>query len=496
MRDWLKMVTVLIIVLMVGGMVSTSFANPGKEAETGKAYLRALSDAFAEAAEKVKPAVVSIISTKKMVVTRPGFGPRMDPFGDDFFDRFFRREMPRGGPRQEERLQRGMGSGIVVDAKNGYVLTANHVVEDADEIKIMLADKRQFDAEVKGRDPKTDIAVLKIQDMDGAELPEVVLGDSDDLRVGDWVIAIGNPFELYYTVTAGIVSAKGRSIGLRQARTGDPGYEDFIQTDAAINPGNSGGPLIDLEGNVIGINDAIISRSGGYQGIGFAIPVNLAKAVMDQLVTKGKVTRGWLGVGIQQLDSDLAEQFGLKDVKGALVSQVFEDSPAQKAGLKVGDVILEVDGTAVEDINGLRNAIAMIQPDTKVDVVVLRDEKRKTIPVKIGDQPTDLASITGQEEESEEPHFGILVSGLTDELRKQGKLPDDLEGVVVTSVEKNSIAARGGVSKGDVITEINREKVTSVADFNKIMKKAEKEGSALLLVQSGVGSRFILLKAK
>ncbi|MCD6384832.1 DegQ family serine endoprotease, partial [Candidatus Sumerlaeota bacterium] len=470
MRRWHVAIMFLIVLLTLPVYQSFGLGNPEPQelAASGKKYLRALSDAFVEATEKVKPAVVSIVSIKKVRFAAPQwsipedfFDPFKDFWGDDFLDRFFRHRFPQREPR--EYTQRGLGSGVIVDGKNGYILTANHVVEGADEINVMLSDKRTFKAKIIGTDPKTDVAVLQIK---GKNLPEAELGDSDKLRVGDWVVAIGNPFELYYTVTAGIVSAKGRSIGITGRSPEDRGYEDFIQTDAAINPGNSGGPLIDLEGKVVGINDAIATRSGGYMGIGFAIPINMAKSVMEQLITYGEVIRGWLGVGIQNLTPELAKEFKIRDNKGVLVTQVFSDSPAEEAGFQPGDVIVEVDGDKIEDIDELRNMIAFMRPGTEVEIVVIRDGHRKTLDVTIGKQPAEISEAIGGGAELTHSKFGITVAELNNELRRKYGIPKGAEGVVVTGVKRGSTAQLAGIKEGDLIVEVNRKKVTSLDEYS------------------------------
>ena len=498
-RTTLFMALILAMLLTINILSSDIQAQTEERAEKGKEYLTALSDAFVEAADKVKPAVVSIVSVKKMKAGgRQGMFPPdffdqfKDFWGDEFMERFFQHRMPE--EQQREYLQRGVGSGFIVDAQNGYILTANHVVQDADEIDVMLPDKRQFKATIKGTDPKTDVAILQIK---ADNLPEVELGNSDAMRVGDWVVAIGNPFELYYTVTAGIVSAKGRAIGITARHSGAMGYEDFIQTDAAINPGNSGGPLINLEGKVIGINDAIASRSGGYQGIGFAIPINLAESIMSQLIEHGKVVRGWLGVIIQDITPDLAEQFQVKEARGALVSQVFENSPAEKAGLQAGDIIIELNGKPVENVDDLRNRIAMVAPDSKVEIKTIRDSKSMTVSIEIGEQPEDMAQVSQKSQEPEsEKTFGITVANITDEIRQRLNIPEDEKGVIIVDVDQGSMAAMAGLQKGSIITEVNRKKISSMEDYKDAVKKSEKDGSVLLLIKDERGSRFVLLKSK
>lgn len=468
-------------------------AAPEKITPSGKEYLKALSDAFVEATEKVKPAVVSIVSVKKVRYAVPEFNfpfpdDFFEPFGDDFLRRFFQFRFPQLEPR--EFMKQGIGSGVIVDGKKGYILTNNHVIADADEINVMLPDKRTFTGKVKGRDPKTDIALVQIE---GEDLPEAQLGDSDTLRVGDWVLAIGNPFGLSFSVTAGIISAKGRTVGI----TGAYGYEDFIQTDAAINPGNSGGPLIDLEGKVVGINTAIASATGGYQGVGFAIPINMAKVVMEELETKGKVVRGWLGVVIQNLTPELSKKFNAPSLKGALVSQVNPKTPAEKAGIKTGDIIVEIDGKEVADTTELRNTVARLKPGKEVEVVVLRDGKRKTLTVTIGEQPEEIAE-AGQPEKAEESEekFGIRVTEITPDVIRRFGLSKDITGVLVIEVKANSPAAKEDIKPGDVIVEVNRQPVNNLKEYNKEMAKAAQEGSVLLLIKTKEGSRFVALKSK
>ena len=465
------------------------------------AAARALSDAFNAAAERVRPAVVSIYSEK--MVRLPSFEWSF-PFGEDSpFRRFF--DQPQDGqrsPRQrgtrEHRVpQRGLGSGIIVD-KEGHILTNNHVVRDVDEIKVTLADKRVFDAEIVGTDAKTDLAVIKIKGKVPDDLPIAELGDSEGLRIGDWVLAIGAPFGYAQTVTVGIVSAKGRVVGLMLDDKGAlQSYEDFIQTDAAINPGNSGGPLVNVEGQVVGINTAIATSIGQYAGVSFAIPSSMVKQVMPVLLKGGKVTRGMLGVMIQEIDSDLAKQFGLSDTKGALVAQVNKDSPAEKAGIKIGDVIVKFDGKTIEDTSYLRNLVASTAPGTKADVAVLRDGKEKTIRVTVGTLTTGKGG--ADEEENAETEaasgIGVTIAPLTADKAKELGYEKD-EGVLITEVEDNSPAARAELRPGDLITEINREKITSVAECKDAMAKAKGKESILMLIKRQGASRFVIVRTK
>ncbi len=445
---------------------------------------RSLSDAFAWVADRVKPAVVSIIATK--YITMPQSHRYLHPFFFDFENQG--EDTPRRGGRGGEGARRfkqeGLGSGFIMD-KDGYILTAHHVVKGVHELKVFLADKRQFDAKVVGSDPKTDLAVIKI---DGKDLPVVPLGDSQSLRVGDWVIAIGSPYGLPQTVTAGIVSAKGR-----QGVMGRDGYEDFIQTDAAINQGNSGGPLANLRGEVIGVNDAIYSASGANAGIGFAIPSAMVKQVLPSLRAGKAVQRGQLGVIIQDLNEELAQQFGVKQITGVLVSQVMKDSAAEKAGIQTGDVILKYNGDAVEDVNDLRNRVAATPPGGKAPVELIRKGKNVTVTVTVGDAATTTASAATEEASSEKASLGLTVSNLTDDLAKKLGYKDE-KGVVVTDVDANSAAYEKGIREGDLILEANNQPVANVGDFDKAI--AAKKGGALLLVKSKEGSRFVVIKAK
>jgi serine protease Do len=364
-------------------------------------------------------------------------------------------------------------------------MTNNHVVESAQKITVKLSDSRELSAKVVGTDPETDVAVIKV---DANNLPVVQLGDSDKLKVGEWVLAIGNPFGLSHTVTAGIVSAKGRSkIGLSE-------YEDFIQTDAAINFGNSGGPLLNIDGKVVGMNSAIFSRSGGYMGIGFAIPVNMAKYVYDKIMTEGKVTRGYMGIMLNELTPEMAEHFGVKGRKGVLVGKVEENSAAQKGGIERGDIIVKMDSKAVENPDNFRNEVARKAPGTKVNLVVIRngEEKELSIELRAKESKAALAEAGGKEAKQ----LGITVQDLTPELAQQFGYPEEKSGVIVTDVDPASPAADVGISQGTLILEVNRQKVENTQDFWKLVKKAE--GSVLLYIrqntQQGEISRYVVVK--
>src|SRR5581483_9179244 len=446
---------------------------------------------FVPIVKAATPAVVNISTTR--VVRSPGGGEQMAPFMDDpFFRQFFGDEFFRRFQAPRERKESSLGSGVIVTS-DGYIVTNNHVIAKADEIKVLLNDKREFTGKVVGTDPKTDVAVVKINAKD---LPTIPWGDSDKLEVGEFILAIGNPFALNSTVTMGIVSAVGR------ANVGIADYEDFIQTDAAINPGNSGGALVNSRGELVGINTAIFSRSGGYMGIGFAVPANMARAVMDSLVKTGKVTRGWLGVSIQEVNQDLAKQFGLSETKGALVSEVLPDSPAAAAGVKSGDVIISFDGKPVESPAILRNMVAQTAVGKTAKVEVLRENKRQTISVKIAEQPKDIAR-AGEEETlgSEQDESGaksvlggLEVRNLTPDTARQLGLNPGTKGVVVTGLAPDSSAASAGVEPGDVILEINRQPVRSVADLRRISSKLSKKDGALLLINRRGGKLFLAIK--
>jgi serine protease Do len=425
--------------------------------------------------KEVSPAVVNISTTQVVKFNHPRmyspFGPQ-DPF-DEFFHNFFGR-MPR------EQKRRSLGSGFIV-SDDGYILTNNHVVDKADEVTVTLLDKEEFKAKIVGTDPKTDIALIKISAH--KKLPHVELGDSEKLQVGEWVVAIGNPFGLGHTVTAGIVSAKGRIIGSGP-------YDDFIQTDASINPGNSGGPLFNLKGEVVGINTAIIQ---GGQGIGFATPIQLAKSILEQLKDKGKVTRGWLGVYIQPLTPDVAEKLGVAGSHGALVADVSKDGPAAKAGIKSGDVIVAFNGKDVKDERDLPTLVAMTPPGTKVDVKVNRDGKETTIPVTVAEmKPQGEAKAHGPDLSK---GVGLTVQNITPELAKQLGV-EDTKGVVVTSVDDGSPADDAGLQEGDIIRQINGKDASNVAEFGKLLKKAKDEKSILFLVERGGNRMFLLAKIK
>ncbi len=434
--------------------------------------LKDFNEAFVDIAESATPSVVTIFTEK--TVNRRFMSP-FDFFGspfDDFFDAP-RREQPNG----RKEVLRGLGSGVVV-SKDGYILTNNHVVDSADSIYIRTHDNRKLQAKVIGTDPKTDIAVIKAE---AKNLKPIAIGDSDDLRVGEWVIAIGSPLgeKLARTVTQGIVSAKGR------ANVGLADYEDFIQTDAAINPGNSGGPLVNINGELVGINTAIASRTGGFQGIGFAVPSNMARQIMESLVKTGKVTRGWLGVTIQDVDENIAKGLGLKKAEGVLVGTVMEKSPAKAGGLKTGDVILEMNGEKIRDTVELRNTIAGTPPGTTVLLTIWRDGSIKKLSVKLDEIPDQ--PVAAEQQEMDE-NLGFSAAPLSSELAARYGLKADAGQVVVTDVNPGSNAYRAGLRKGDVIKAVNRKNITSYKQFLSIVGKM-KEGDLLFLLIERDGSK-------
>jgi len=447
------------------------------------------SKARAAIVKRVSPSVVNVSVEKDVKASEHG-EDQPDPFDDEFFRRFFQ---PRIPPPHDFK-QRGLGSGTIVDSR-GYILTNNHVVADADKIQVKLPDERQFDATLVGRDPASDLAVIKI---DGTNLPTAKLGDSDDLEVGESVMAIGDPFSLEQTITAGIVSAKGRS------QVGVTDYEDFIQTDASINPGNSGGPLINLKGEVIGVNTAIYSRSGGNMGIGFSIPINEAREIMNQLIQTGKVTRGFLGVVIQDITPELAGTLpGVKPNEGALVANVGPGSPAAKAGIKQGDVIVAFKNQPVKSVNALRYAVARVKPGEKVTADIVKDGKRRTINITIEEQPSDMRAAMeepGQEAPEErgpnapvDQVLGMTLQPLTREVAERlGYL--NLKGIIVSDVDPNGPAAGAGIQQGALILEVNQRPARSVAELKQQVDKTPSKKYLLMLVRLGNFDRYIAVQ--
>ena len=437
-----------------------------------------IPESFSRLAETVSPAVVNIRTEKTMKgggrVYRhfsPGPFGKEDPF-QDFFKRFF------GDDQEREFKQRSLGSGFIID-RQGYIVTNNHVVENADKIKVKLKDGEEYDAEVVGRDPNTDLALIRIKAQ--KDLPVLRQGDSDALKVGQWVVAIGSPFGFEQTVTAGIVSAKGRVIGSGP-------YDDFIQTDASINPGNSGGPLINMDGEVVGINTAIIASG---QGIGFAIPINMAKGIISQLKRSGEVTRGWLGVGIQPLSKEMADYYGLKNGQGVLVTNVFEGDPADRAGIKTRDIILEVDGKQIADSRDLTRTVAGLNVGETVRIKVLRDGSEKTLTATIAKRDdTKIAGLRPEKRTADE--LGIRVSELSPEMRQRFDLADG-EGVIVVAVDNGGKGADAGVQVGDIIKEINHQKIDRVKDYQEVLAEI-KTGEVINMFIRRINAGFIVIK--
>jgi serine protease Do len=439
---------------------------------------------FVTIAKQAKASVVNISSVKK---TARGAERFPSPFFDDpFFRRFFGEQFEGRMPAPREHREQGLGSGVIVTS-DGYIVTNNHVVEGADELTVSLPDKRTFKGKVVGTDPKTDVAVIKI---DALDLPVLPWGDAGQLQVGEMVLAVGNPFGLSQTVTMGIISAIGR------ANMGIVDYEDFIQTDAAINPGNSGGALVNLKGELIGINTAIFTQSGGYMGIGLAIPSNMAKSVMQNLIKHGKVIRGWIGVSIQEVTPDLAKEFGAVETTGALVADVMDDSPASRAKLERGDIITAYNSTAIRDPGQLRSLVAETAPGTTVTVSILREKKSQDIKVTIGELPKELAKTSSRDSgKGEHALTGITVENLSSQSERFGR-SKGRAGVVVTDIEANSPAERAGLRTGDIIREINRKPVKDVRDFERLTNELRPNAPVLLLLNRGNATIFLSLSGE
>jgi serine protease Do len=450
------------------------------------ASLRETGKAFAAVARAVSPSVVFIQVESRARAQPNPFGPG-SPFGDDFLRRFFGDQFP-GTPQEpapgERNRVTGQGSGFVFrsNGDKAFILTNNHVVQNAERIRVRFEDGREFDATVTGSDPQSDVAVIEV---DEPGLPALPLARSAELEVGEWVVAIGSPFGLRSTLTVGVVSATGRtSLGIND-------YEDFIQTDAAINPGNSGGPLVNLDGEVVGMNTAIFSRSGGYMGIGFAIPIDLARAMADQLIDSGEVTRGFLGVAIQPLTPELAESFGIDRSEGILVADVTNDSPAAKAGIEVGDVIVGFQGNPVRDVGDFRNRVALTPPGTRARIAVLRDGKRRELTVRIGTLDA-AAAAAGPGGETTDRQLGLTVRSPSAEAAEALGLAEG-QGVIIAEVAPGSVAASAGLSRGMAILEVNRQRVNSPAEFLAAVEQSS-DKRAVLLVRSRQGQQYVVLR--
>jgi serine protease Do len=470
------------------GVISTL---PAKSQVSSKSIelLTQLSEAQSEVAAVATPSVVNIATTR---VVRSRDEVPFDLFDDPFFRRFFGDQAPRRNAPTEHKEQ-SLGSGVIV-SEDGYIVTNNHVIEKAQEIKVLLSNKRDYQAKLIGADPKTDIAVIKI---DAKGLTALPWGDSNRLKVGEIVFAIGNPFALNQTVTMGMISAVGR------ANVGIADYEDFIQTDAAINPGNSGGALINARGELIGINTAILSRTGGYQGIGFAVPSSMARQVMDSLVKYKKVVRGWLGVSIQEVTSDLAEEFGVTDLKGALVSGVMKGSPAEKAGIKQGDVILEFGGKTVEDTGHLRNMVSQSPIGEKVKVKILRQKKEIETEVVIAELPKKMAEAVprSQNEEPEQESesgalAGLVVRELTPDLAARLGIDQQERGVVCVKVDADSKAYEAGIRPGDLVLQINQKSVSTLEEYRQVVSRLKPKERVLLLIRRKGEDLFVTIRAE
>ena len=484
MRYWKRTVVILFIGIFAGLIIAANFgifgASNAENLKIPKESIDILSrtdQAMADIVHAVKPCVVNISSQRTMTIA-----PFSSPFFEDplFHDFFGESQRNSGKPRKYK--QKGLGSGVIV-GKEGYIITNNHVVQDSEEITVKLSDKRQFKGKVIGADPRTDLAVVKIS---AGNLPFISLGDSDKLRVGERVIAIGNPFGLNQTVTSGIISAIGR------ADVGIADYEDFIQTDAAINPGNSGGALVNIRGELIGVNTAIATTSGGYQGVGFAIPSNMVRVVMESLIKKGKVVRGWFGMSIQPLTPELARQFELKSEKGVLVSDVVDDGPAQKAGIQQGDIILTYNGKEIEDVSQFRNMVAGGKPGTEVNIKLLREGKEKSLRVIIGEAPAKQSTTT---DETNSMFIGINVQSLSSKQRMALGIPTQIKGVIVTSVDDDSEAA-GILQTNDIIMEVNKKKTSNIDEYKAAIGSIKDDEEILMLIYRDGASLYITLLSR
>jgi serine protease Do len=475
----LTVVPALLVTMML--LLSVAVTRAASQADID--ILDRSGKALSSMVKEVRPSVVHI-SVSSTVDVNPEFEQF---FNNPFFERFFGPEFRQQDPRQRKRQQQGTGSGFII-SKDGRILTNNHVVEKADKITVTLSDNSKVEAELIGTDPQSDLALIKVDVEE--ELPVLPLGDSDALEVGEWVIAIGNPFGLSQTVTVGVVSATGRS------RMGINEYENFIQTDAAINPGNSGGPLLNIHGEVIGINSALYSRTGGYMGIGFAIPINMAKSIEDQLQKYGKVTRGWLGVGIQNLDDTLAGYFGLDKAEGVLITEVYPDTPAEKAGIEREDIVLELNGERLKDSSDLRNRIALTTPKSDATLRILRDGKTTDITVTIGALPEDFGNFVRNATSKDLlGDYGLVLQELTPELAEQLGY-NGRQGVIITEVNSQSSAEGVGLKPGQLIEEVNKRRVTNLDELDRVLQESDIEGRVLLRVRAGDISQYVVLRSE
>ncbi len=483
--------TVIVLVAFMAVMGVQSKPVAAADRAQSLATVQALSDAFEQVSGDASPAVVNISIEKNVkggpMVFEEQDGMPMSP--DDLFQRFFggppmggRRGMPRMQEPDSTPVPVGEGSGFII-SQDGYIVTNHHVAGDADKLKVTLEDGRSFDAKLVGSDPQTEIALIKVE---ATGLPTLKFGDSDKVRVGEWVLAIGSPFGLKHSVTSGIVSARGR---------GDVNivdYADFIQTDASINPGNSGGPLLNMQSEVIGMNTAIVSRTGGSNGVGFAIPINMVKYIADQLREHGTITRGFLGINIQEVTPDLAKWFKLADGHGVLIANVTKDSPAEKAGLQRDDVIVELDGQPVGEIGAFRSHISTTAPGTSLKLALIRGGNRIEKTVEVGSLPGDKTAKAEGGKQEPTTKLGITVQGLNDDLAKRMGYEGET-GVVVSQVTPGSGAARAGIKPGMLIKEVNRQTVNNPREFEEAIQKGPKDQSALLLIQDGQSSRYVAL---
>jgi serine protease Do len=471
------LIFIITVVVISQNRTDNVYATVTAGADRPLHTLADLNQAYIDISNQVRPTVVTVSTDRVMTVQSMPFG------NDPFLDFFFGQHQGSGSnnPEQREYHQKGLGSGIIL-TKDGIIITNNHVIDGADSIYVRTYAGKRYTAKVVGVDAKTDIAVLRIK---ADDLPYIPVGNSDNLQVGEIVLAVGSPMSenFAFTVTQGIVSAKGRSnVGLAD-------YEDFIQTDAAINPGNSGGPLVNLDGKLIGINTAIASQSGGFQGIGFAVPSNMAMQVMNSLVKEGRVVRGWLGVSIQDIDDAIASAMNLKTTTGALVSDVVPDGPAAKAGLQAGDIITRVNNQIVNNSSELRSLIASTAPKTNVDLTIVRNGSEETVSVTLGELPKEIAEMSSPDELDQ--LLGFHVSNLTGNLARQLGINMSEPGVVVTSIDQSTNAYMSGLRQGDLIYAVNKSKVDNVADFDKAISKLKKGDSVLLRIKRNDASFFL-----